>query len=475
MRENYKFFGGLSVLYGIIFTFCLYENTYGITFPVCVIVTLIFSVMFLKKKEIKLQKDSFLYMAGMVLLSISTIFTTSFFLHFFNYIGIILLFFVFMIHQFYEDKEWVIPAYFKRIFILAGTTLGCVLTPYTHGAAFFSHNKKEKNKTVLAVGAGILTAMFLLCIIFPLLISSDLMFAKIFGKLFQHINIGTILGILFTFLAGFTLCYAFFGALCKYNFPRNDGKNSKTYHPLTAITFTGIIGVVYVIYCAIQIIYLFMGMTKGLPDHVTYSEYARGGFFQLLLVGIINIIMILVSMYLFSANKILRILLTMISGCTFIMIFSAGYRMLLYTGAYHLTLLRILVLWFLSLLIFVMAGIVVNMYWDKFSLFRYVVMVVSIFYISLSFARPDVVTAKYNISQIEVLEDEDVYYLLSLSSDAAPEIAKIKEDQLANKYMKEEIKCYFEAIAEDDENIYLRKANYSRIRAKMTAEKYINE
>ena len=149
--------------------------------------------------------------------------------------------------------------------------------------------------------------------------------------------------------------------------------------------------------------------------------------------------------------------------------------MLLYTGAYHLTLLRILVLWFLSLLIFVMAGIVVNMYWDKFSLFRYVVMVVSIFYISLSFARPDVVTAKYNISQIEVLEDEDVYYLLSLSSDAAPEIAKIKEDQLANKYMKEEIKCYFEAIAEDDENIYLRKANYSRIRAKMTAEKYINE
>ncbi len=32
IRDNYKYFGGLSLVYGLIFTFCLYKNVSGITF-----------------------------------------------------------------------------------------------------------------------------------------------------------------------------------------------------------------------------------------------------------------------------------------------------------------------------------------------------------------------------------------------------------------------------------------------------------
>lgn len=92
MRENYRFFGGVSVLYGLIFTFCLYKNLHGITFPICVGITIVFSVLLLHKIDFRLAKQSVPYMSGMVLLGISTAYTSSFFFHFFNMLGIFLLF-----------------------------------------------------------------------------------------------------------------------------------------------------------------------------------------------------------------------------------------------------------------------------------------------------------------------------------------------------------------------------------------------
>lgn len=39
-KENYKFYGGLSFLYGLFFMFCMEEGFYGIMFPICVIGTI---------------------------------------------------------------------------------------------------------------------------------------------------------------------------------------------------------------------------------------------------------------------------------------------------------------------------------------------------------------------------------------------------------------------------------------------------
>ena len=77
LRENYKYFGGLSLIYGIIFTFCLYKNISGITFPICVGVTIVFAVLFMKKINYRLMKHSLPYLAGMGLLGLSSAFTTS--------------------------------------------------------------------------------------------------------------------------------------------------------------------------------------------------------------------------------------------------------------------------------------------------------------------------------------------------------------------------------------------------------------
>lgn len=475
MGDNYKFYGSLSVIYGLIFAFCLYDNFHGITFPVCVAVTLIFAVLFIKKIEFRVQKRSAPYIIGMILLGTSTAYTSSSFFHFFNLIGIVLLFFVFMIHQFYNDCAWDLPAYTTRILILFGTVIECLPCPVRHGAAYFSENKNRKNHIAAAVGIGTAAAIGMLCIILPLLLKSDMVFSKIFGELLKYINFGTIIGVSILFIVGIFLSYSFFAALCKRNFPEGRKRRSKYYNPLIGITFTSIISIIYVFYCMIQIVYLFGRIEIGLPEGMTYAQYARGGFWELLFVSIINFLMVLVCMYLFCDNTLLKIVLTVMSGCTFIMIMSAAYRMMIYVAAYHLTFLRIFVLWFLIVLALVMGGIVVSMYKNSFPLFRYIMAVVSVMYILFAFSRPDVISMRYNLEHSRTKKAEDItYFLYNGNVDAAPEIAKINIYEYDNsEYLRDEIYQYFLRISTDYDDVFIRKANYSEILARLAADEYL--
>ncbi len=483
IRDNYRYFGGLSLVYGLIFTFCLYKNISGITFPICVGATIGFAILFMRKINYRIMKNSLPYLVGMGLLGLSSAYTTSAFMLFFNIVGILLLFMVFMIHQFYNDYLWNFSAYLKRIFILMGTTVQSIPYPYWHGGWFFSKNKNiGRDNTLIAVVVGFVVAMGILCVTLPLLLSSDIMFSKIFGELLSYINFSTLFWISLTFIIGFTLPYAFFTALCRYNFPEGRERKMKYFDPVIGITFTSIVSLIYMVYCAIQIMYLFLGMSTGLPQYVTYAEYARGGFWELLFVSVINFIIILLCLYLFRENIVLKIILTIMCGCTFVMIVSSAYRMKMYVEEYNLTFLRILVLWFLVVLALIMIGMTVSIYKKRFPLFKYIIAVVSVMYIGFSFSRPDVIIAKYDISQWKNGDSQDFFYLMyeTLSIDAAPEIAKVDLDDkewklVENDYLKQSMYNYFLNISVDNEDIYFRKANYSRIRAKKAADQFLEE
>ena len=123
MRENRKWYLIMSIVYGGAFTFCLYRNLSGITFPVITAVSLWFSVLFLRKAGITFQKGTMGYFAGILLLGISTVLTDSGFFHFFNSVGIILLFMMAMAHQLYKDSDWGFTEYVKKFFIMLWTWL----------------------------------------------------------------------------------------------------------------------------------------------------------------------------------------------------------------------------------------------------------------------------------------------------------------------------------------------------------------
>ena len=91
-------------------------------------------------------------------------------------------------------------------------------------------------------------------------------------------------------------------------------------------------------------------------------------------------------------------MLLVISLCTYVMIASAFYRMILYVGQYRLTFLRLFVLWFLILLAVIMAGVVLVTFKNRFPLFRYCLVVTAVFYLVFAWMKPDYQIARYNLA-----------------------------------------------------------------------------
>lgn len=482
MRKNRKWFLTMSMLYGGLFTFCLYRNLSGVTFPVITAVSLWFSVLFLRKAEITLKKGTLRYFAGIMMLGISTVLTDSGFFHFFNSAGIILLFMMGMAHQLYQDGEWGFTEYVKKFLIMLCTWIASA------GEIFGKREKnpgirKKKWKNAGPVLMGILAAVLMLIIVLPLLMMSDEIFLQVFSSIFRfmdpfrfirEIDFGNIIGAAVTFIFGMTAFYAFFAGLFRTDLGETDVKKQGSSNYITGITFTGIMASVYVFYSGIQILFLFLRLDSGLPDGVTYSQYAHQGFWQLLFVSVINFITVLACEKIFEDNRVLKILLTVISVCTCIMIFSAAYRMVLYVNEYSLSFLRVLVLWFLIVLLIIFFGVIRSIFRKEFRLFRYITAVVSVCYILFSFCRPDALIARYNIRNVQGAEETDLYYLMhGLSEDAAGEIASFDVRDINDGSLLADMENYFKEIQKEDQEMSLREWNYSRAAAGKAAEEWM--
>lgn len=483
LEENYIFTGCLCGIYGILFTFCLYRNLSGITFPFIVAGTILTTVLFLKRMGSTIKKKFMIYAAGMMLLGISTVLTGSVFFHFFNWVGILLLLLTSMLEQLNIDSKWSFQHYIVSIMALTGRTVISIFDPFIHGARYRKSRKQGKENAYLKpvlLGAGV--AVTILLVVLPLLIYSDKVFGTILMKFFRPVEFGSEWGIIFTFFLGFILMYAFLSGISGYVSKEKTYIEKKKVNAVSGITFTGILAAIYVFYSVIQILFLFLRLDSGLPDGVTYSQYANSGFWQLLAVSLINFVTVLICLSIFPENKILKILLMTISVCTCIMTLSAAYRMILYVRVYYLTFLRILVLWFLGVLLLIMLGVMWSILRRQFRLFQYIMAVVAVCYIGLSFAKIDKVSVEYNLSQWEEVPQVDIVHAIYGSSlDAAPYLAEMGEravetavetEPASGEYdYKSLITSYYQDIL--DRKMTLRSWNYSLAEAKKAAAEYM--
>lgn len=432
IKENVPFFLELSFAYGICFAIAFFKNFIGITYPLITAVTLGACGLFLKKYGVAWKKSNWWYIASTLLLGISTVLTTNGFVIFFNTVGILLLISVFMVRQAYDDREWNLGQYICNLLFLYLCMIPEVASPFIHLADYLKKNRKteQKNKNAKYVMIGILIGLPMLFIVVGLLSSADQIFSKLVGSIFlnlwdQVIFSPNVVLAIFLVVLGFFGIYCFFSALTLNNLPEWKQKTQKR-NPLTAITFLSMITAVYLIFCTIQLVFLFTG-GRLLPKEYTYAEYAHQGFFQLLFVCLFNLVLVVLCLAVFRQNKLLKVLLLVFSGCSYIMIASSAFRMALYIEAYHLSFLRVLVLWFLAMLVFLMAGVIVNIVKGEFSLFRYCMAVVTVFYLLFSFGRPDALVASYNLAkQGDSISYGDIVYLANLSMDAAPALSKCK-------------------------------------------------
>lgn len=476
--ERFGKIGIVSILYAAFYAFCLYKNASGITYPFFVAGTFCFYIYCMKRLEVPRKKDAVFYIAATVLLGISTCLTDSWIIIAMNKTGIFLLLIGFLLHHFYDDVSWGFTYYLGAIW---KTIWGCIsrlFQPFTDFADFLKSGEKEKSTKTRYVIMGLVIALPLTAIVLMLLSSADQVFYELFiEKTWTYIvNIQifpTIFGI------GWKLWLALLISYCAISFMSShtitkEQEDKRTGEPMVAITFTSVLAVVYIAFCAVQIIYLFM---RG--SETIYSHAAREGFFQLLFVCAINLALVLICMAYFKESKVLKVVLTLISVCTYIMIASSTFRMILYIRYYYLTFLRIFVLWALLVIALLMTGVLIYIYKKNFPLFRYSMITVTVLYILLSFSRPDYVIAKVNMTHYSGKESnfflneagyQDTSYLYyNLSADAAPVLLNediylhVKERDTRSFYY---YGYYADKCNWDSKNIGIRNFNLSRFLAK---------
>lgn len=414
-----------TLMLAIVFVLCLYRNANGITMPFFTLTVVGYCFYVTKVYQYKLKKMSYFMAAVIILLGISCCITNNGFIIFCNYVGILLMIEMLLIHNFYEDKHWNISKYVSAFIITNIMSVATLPDPFGDASRYFKLTDKKRSTKLLFVLIGLVIAIPLLLVITVLLAQADYVFGKAVSHIFHYFDSFNIVGIAVFFCFGFMAAYLFTRTVGKHEVS-NEVVDNRRFDPIIAITVLSLISLVYVFFCGIQVLYLFSHQLE-LPNGYTYSEYAHEGFFQLLFVCVLNLALVLFTSAFFRENLLQKILLVVISACTYVMLVSSAFRMCLYVSAYGLTFLRVLVLWFLLVLALFFAGVIVQIVKADFPLFRYGLAVVSCCYLVLAFAKPDYWIARYNTSidtYIEHTSREDYSYdysnLRSLSSDAAP-------------------------------------------------------
>jgi Domain of unknown function (DUF4173) len=184
-----------------------------------------------------------------------------------------------------------------------------------------------------------------------------------------------------------------------------------------------IVNIVFAAFVAVQIRYLFGG--RGLVEsrlHLTYAEYARHGFFELLAVSL------LVLPLLFGAHALLRhrspfslravqALSAVLIALSLVVMASALERMRLYQREYGLTELRLYATGVIIWLGFVFVWFAATVVRARPRLFVTGTLVSGfVATLALNIANPDALIARTNLDRPHV----DVAYLGNLSDDAVP-------------------------------------------------------
>lgn len=453
-RENFAIFGTSALLFGICFTACFFRARLGISYPVFALAAIAL-IQFVGVNLRNLRGDNeaaqeqprgqrgkggnriaIPYYIAAFLIAVSVALTAKQTMQFFSTIAIVLLLEAAFLELLFSDTEKGrrFEERCKELFLLPFTAIANCMSGLIDGFGFLRKMKFFRNEKVRHVLLGVLIAIPLLIVVFALLTSADMIFSSWTETAMDYIFFSSnpYLACLLTIVI-YVVAYGIMAAASRMMAPKQAGaqtaivqgaaselQKKKGNNALTAITVTLLLTLVYLLFCGIQLYFLFGGGKVSLPDGFTYAEYARQGFFQLLAVTILNVVILMFCRKAAGESIVLRVVLTVFSVCTYVMIASAAMRMLLYVDAYSLSFLRILVLWFLALNTLLVTGIILAIYRAGFPLFRYFVAVSAVCYIVLAYANVDYIIASYNTKSQEKMEKIDIDYLTTLSSDAAP-------------------------------------------------------
>lgn len=452
-----------------------FDKEFGLSVILFIIPLLFFIYYILKENKRIKNKYGLLFIIPIILLSLSyCIFNNDFFqlLNIPVIIGLFLLLYIFTIKPTFK-----IPTIFNDMITL-------IVEPFNNFSNIFNLLKKQftgnfkissdSKKKILSF----LIVLPIVIFIIILLSSADLVFSNIFSgilNMFNNISIPDVIPsfihrliimiILFLYISATINFLLFNFSKIKY---REDTFKIDDYTTKLLLT---ILNVVYIVFDIIQIKSLLL---HKVSMNISYAEYARQGFFQLMFVSFINLTIILLSKkYERKSNKSSKQYISIMSfimiGLTLIIVVSSFIRMYMYESAYGLTLLRLLV--YISLITEVILFIPTIFYIldSKFKITKYYLIILISVYTVLNFINIDYIIATRNIKHYYETGKIDIDYLENYNTDNIKVLVKFYENTTNNE-LKESLKGYFSYINTNTKGF--QEFNISKMNAERILYKY---
>ena len=475
---------GASLVLGLLFDYFFYGKIPGIAFPLYVVLITIglFAVATFFKK--KINKEVLWLLVPLMFFSAMVFVHSGELLTLLNIVASLLLLLVIAEVSFGERVKNFLVGDYLKIFFLPFKFIRPLFQ--TLSDLFLPLGVKKDQKVFLQVVKGILMATPVLFVFLLLFSSADLIFQKYVSDLINiNIEPETFFRLILILIA--TLVYI--GAY-SYLFreqenqitAQQNSKNHSVGHIESSILL-GSVNVLFFIFILIQLTYLFGGESNISAQGFTYAEYARRGFFELIAVAIISLLLLLMTEKYVVKKETdhaigFKVLSTALIVQVILIMTSAFTRLSLYEEAYGFTTLRLYSHAFIILLATIFCLLLYKIYKDKReNTFAFRVFIsITLFLAVMNFLNPDAFIARRNIERFAATGKLDIYYLSRLSSDAIPDTIKILN--ISNEDLRKGFARELYLRAHNGDSRYFSKwqsLNISRIRANNILNSKIRE
>lgn len=331
--------------------------------------------------------------------------------------------------------------------------------------AFSVFKDKKHSKNALYAVFGLLLAVPLTIVVAAMLISSDEVFGDMMRSFSDNLSMLSF-SLVWELLFAAPIAMYLFGA--QYSLRdtapeyRKDASEYRLLPTVTVYFAVSPICIFYLIYVIVQCGNI-TNVLGGSGD-IRYSDFARQGFFELCAIAVINLGVIVFALTFSKRRKddvkplALRVYAIIISVFTLMIIATALVKMFMYIGEFGMTQLRIYTSWFMILLAFVFAVILISQI-REFVVWKALFAGFVLMFGLLCFGNFDGNMAAYNINAYKsgALSELDVNDFDKLGfAAAAPAEALLSEceDEYLSRKLAEFLERQHECDSSEDEFAY---------------------
>lgn len=302
-------------------------------------------------------------------------------------------------------------------------------------AAAPSEGKRDAKRTA-AIIAGSAGALVLVSFLLPALASADALFAAATAELrgFIQENFTAYLGNTFWALALTPFAFGLLYSLDTQAAAQPKARTVPAFEGLMFAVILGALNLLYLLFLAVQSAGLSGGITYLAERGISYAEWARSGFFQMVGVTAVNLSVLLASLVFSNragrAWTAVRILAAALTAESLALLASAAWRMTMYVSAYGLSFKRFMTYWGMVMMALFFLAAAVKIVRPGFRWCRCVFPLALAGWLVINCVPVDYLVAKNQVDRYLNRESfaADIHYLAySLSYDTLTQLERLDE------------------------------------------------